>query len=179
MEILRWLSLESVSVSSYTGVEDLLFILYTLVSILIKKSRYLLAFSFSMLLVCSSLFDSLKEYQIYLAYFIIYSYVCSCSHRTKTMIACVIMCVLDLNLSYDAYRYGIGGTHGTFETILYKNIEYLAFGAHIIIIISLVRVGRVLDGVCGVFSYAFNLSSSGSYLFAFCYNIFKIQPANK
>lgn len=165
MEILSWLSLESASVSSYTGVEDLLFILYVLVSILIKKSRYLLAFSFSMLLVCCSLFDDLQEYQLYLTSFIVYSYMCSHTVNAKTKMACGIMCLLDLILSYDAYKYGIGGTHGESETILYKSIEYLAFSAHIIIIISLVRVGRILDDIRRLFRYVFSVQGCSSYLF--------------
>ena len=179
MEILRWLSLESVNVSSYTGAEDLLFILYTLVSILIKKSRYLLAFSFSMLLVCFSLFDDLQEYQLYLTYFIVYSYICSHSVNAKTKMTCGIMCLLDLLLAYDALYYGVDGLHGERQTVIYRNIEYLAFSAHILIIISLIRIGRILDNIRSLFRYVLSVSCYSSYLLIIWYNISKIQSANK
>ena len=178
MELLTWLELESASVSSGYALGNILFILYILTGVLIKKSRYLLAFFFSEFIISCSLFDYLREYQIYLTSFVVYSYICSHCVNRKTKLACGIMCLLDLVLSYDAYKYGIGGTHGTSETVLYKNIQYLAFSANIIIIVSFVHIGRIFDSICSLFSYAFRVSERGSYLFFFCYNIIKTQQSN-
>jgi len=179
MEILEWLELLSANARSSNWLANALFILYVIVSILIKKSRYVVAFFLSVFIVECSLFDLMQEYQLYLTSFIVYSYIYSYAVNAKTKMACVIMCLLDLILSYDAYKYGIGGAHGESETILYENIEYLAFSAHIIIIISLVRLGRILDNIRSLFRYVFSVSCYSSYLFIIWYNIIKIQSTNK
>jgi hypothetical protein len=175
MGILEWLSLESASVSSYNVLEDLLFILYVAVSIGVRKSRYLLAFSFSMLLVTCSLFDSIQEYQLYLTIFIVYSYVCLHSDNKRIFISCGIMCLLDLLLAYDAFYYGIGGTHGANKTFVYKNIEYFAFSANILIILSLVSFGRIYDCLCNMLDHAFGLKTDSFNMLFFWYNTIKIK----
>jgi hypothetical protein len=178
MDILEWLHLLSANVKS-SDLNDLTFIFYIVTAIYIKKSRYLLAFSLSVLLIECSLFDDLQEYQLYLTYFIVYSYICSHSVNAKTKMACGIMCLLDLLLAYDALYYGVDGLHGERQTVIYQNIEYLAFSAHILIIISLIRIGRILDDIRGLFGYVFSVSGCSSYLLIIWYNISKIQSANK
>jgi len=175
MEFLEWLQVASASASKNGGSINITFMLYVAISILIKKSRYLLAFFFSDLLIACSIFDYLQEHQIYLTSFIVYSYIATQDIPKKTKMACVIMCILDLTLANDAFKYGIGGTHGTSETLIYQNIEYLAFYANLIIIISLVPFGRIYDCICRLLDYAFSVKSHSTYMLVFWYTINKIQ----
>jgi len=175
MEILTWLELLSANASSSNYLANTLFILYAIVSIAIKKSRYLLAFSFSILIVELSLFDGLQEHQIYLIDFIAYSYVSYYAHTLKVKNACGIMCLLDLILINDALKYGVNGTHGELKTVIYQNIEYLAFSVNLLIISSLLPLGRIYDGICRLLDHAFRVKGNGFYMFVFWYTIGKIQ----
>lgn len=175
MEILQWLELLSANASVSNGLGNTVLFLYAAVSVLIKKSRFLLAFLFSNLLVELSIFDYLQEHQIYLTSFIVYSYIATQDIPKKVKMACVIMCLLDLTLALDAYRYGIGGTYGASETLIYQNIEYLAFYANLIVIISLVPFGRIYNSICSLLDHAFSLKSDSSYMLVFWYTINKIQ----
>jgi hypothetical protein len=165
MEVLEWLELLSANARSSNGLANALFILYVITSVLIKRSRYLLAFFFSIFIVECSVFDRIEEYQIYLTVFIVYSYVCLHSVNTKTKITCGIMCLLDLLLAYDALYYGVSGLHGERKTVIYQNIEYFAFLAHILIIISLVHFRRILNDIRRMFVSIFSVSGYSSYLF--------------
>ena len=175
MELLTWLELESASASSGYALGNILFILYIFTGVLIKKSRYLLAFFFSEFMISFFGFDGLQEYQIYLTDFTVYSYVAYYAHTLKVKTACGIMCLLDLILINDAIKYGVNGTSGEFKTIIYQNIEYLAFYANIIIVSSLLPLSRIYDGICRFFDYAFSVKADSSYMSFFWYNIYKIQ----
>ena len=175
MELLEWLELASASARSSNGIGNTLFFLYAIVSVLIKRSRYLLAFFLSMLLIECSLFDGLQEYQIYLTSFIVYSYIATQDISKKTKIACGIMCLLDLTLAYDAFFYGVDGIHGERQTLIYQSIEYLAFYANLIIILSLVPFGRIYDYICRLLDYAFAVKANSSYMLIIWYTIYKIQ----
>lgn len=179
MEILEWLELLSANVRSSNGLANALFILYVIVSILIKKSRYIVAFFLSIFIVECSFFDLMQEYQIYLTCFIVYSYVSCYAHTLKVKYACGIMCLLDLILMYDALKYGINGTHGELETVIYQSIEYLAFSAHLIIISALLPFGRIYDSACDLFSNAFRVKSDSSHVPFFWYNIHKVQSTKQ
>jgi hypothetical protein len=89
------------------------------------------------------------------------------------------MCLLDLILMYDALKYGINGTHGELETVIYQSIEYLAFSAHLIIISALLPFGRIYDSACDLFSNAFRGKSNSSYIPFFWYNIHKVQSTKQ
>lgn len=175
MEILEWLGLLSANVKSSNNLAGALFILYIIVSIAVKKSRYLLAFSLSIFIFELSLFDGLQEHQIYLTCFIVYSYVSYYAHTLKVKSACGIMCLLDLILMYDALKYGVNGTHGELKTVIYQNIEYLAFSANLLIISSLLPLGRIYDCICRYLDYAFGVKSNSFYMLIFWYNTRKAQ----
>ncbi len=176
MEVLEWLGLLSANGSSSNYLGNSLFIIYIIISIVIKKSRYLLAFSFSIFTFELSLFDILQEYQLYLTVFIAYSYVVLHSVDTKVKIACGIMCLLDLTLAYDAFYYGASGVDGEYKTVLYQNIEYVAFCDHIIIILSLIPFGRIYSYLCGVLDHVFGSEASSYNVSFICYN--KIKATN-
>ena len=172
MDILEWLHLLSANVRS-SDINDWVFILYIITAILIKKSRYLLAFSFSVLLIELSLFDGLQEYQIYLTDFVVYSYVSYYAHTLKVKNTCGIMCLLDLILMNDALKYGVNGTHGELKTVIYQNIEYLAFSANLLIISSLLPLGRIYDYICRLLDHAFGVKSNSYFMLTFWYTIHK------
>ena len=175
MELLECLHLASASASHSDVLVGVLYILYAIISIVIKKSRYLLAFFFSDFIFACSIFDVVQEHQIYLIDFIVWSYIYPYAPNKKVKNACGIMCLLDLVLAYNALKYGIGGTHGASETLIYQNIEYLAFYANLLIIISLVPFGRIYNGICSLLDHAFGLKSHSSYMLGFWYTINKIN----
>lgn len=172
MEILEWLHLLSANVNltaqSQSAVNSL-FIAYLAVAIFMKKSRYLLAFCFCVIVSGVKGFGFLSEYQIYLTSFVVYSYMALQDTAKKTKIACVIMCVLALVLTLDAFKYGINGIHGPRETGIYKNIEYLSLCANIIIILTLISFRRIYNCICCLLDYAFSLQAGSSYMCIFWY----------
>ena len=175
MGLLEWLHLESANVSSNDILVGCTYTFYLIVFALTKKSRYLLAFFFSDFLLACFVFDGLQEYQIYLTDFVVYSYVSYYAHSLKVKNACGIMCLLDLILMNDALKYGVNGTHGELKTVIYQNIEYLAFSANLLIISSLLPLGRIYDCICRLLDHAFSVKSDSSYMFIFWYTISKIN----
>ena len=83
------------------------------------------------------------------------------------------MCLLDLTLAYDAVFYGVDGIYGERQTLIYQSIEYLAFYANLIIILSLVPFSRIYNGICHLFDYAFGVKSNSYFMLTFWYTIHK------
>lgn len=135
-------------VQPHQSVNSFLFAAYVVLSIIIKRSSYLAAFFMSCMLFDLAIFDVLSETSLYLLTFSIYSYIIlvRCRNR-RTTIACGIMVVICITLSYDAYFYGIDGYYGAHETFIYNHIEYIALYSHIILICSFVDVARIRDSV--------------------------------
>jgi hypothetical protein len=175
MGLLEWLHLESASVSSNSILVGCTYTFYLIVFALTKKSRYLLAFFFSDFLLACFMFDGLQEYQIYLTDFIVYSYVSYYAHTLKVKNACGIMCLLDLILINDALKYGVNGTHGELKTVIYQNIEYLAFSANLLIISSLLPFGRIYDSISRLLDHALRVKANSFYMLVFWYTIGKIH----
>ena len=173
MELLECLHLASASASSSNVLIGVLYVLYAITSIRIQKGRYLLAFFFSDFVMACSIFEVLPEYQIYLIDFIVYSYIYPYTTSRKVKNACGIICLLDLILVYNAYKYGVGGTHGASETLIYQNIEYLAFYVNIILIVSLIPFGRIYNGICHLLDHAFGVKSNSYFMLTFWYTIHK------
>ena len=173
MELLECLHLASASVSNSNVLVGFEYTLYAITSIMIKKSRYLLAFFFSDFIFACSIFDGLQEYQVYLTDFIVYSYLYSYANSKKVKNACGIICLLDLVLVNNALKYGVGGTHGASETLIYQSIEYLAFYVNIILIVSLIPFGRIYNGICHLLDHAFGVKSNSYFMLTFWYTTHK------
>jgi len=154
MDISQWLIMfqvisESALVehSLSPNVNSVLFALYFILSLLIKRATYLVAFFMSCLLFDAAIFDALTESQLYLLTFAIYSYVIfviPCN--VKATFACGILITLSIVLAYDAYFYSLGGAYGASETFIYRHIDSLALYAHVIFICALAPYRRIKDG---------------------------------
>jgi hypothetical protein len=141
-------SLLSESVQNQQSLNSVLFVAYLVVSLLIKKPSYMLAFFISCMLFEINLFDPLSESQLYAITFAIYSYVALVRRcKIETTIACVIILIICVALGYDAYFYGIGGAYGASETFVYNNIEHFTLYAHIILICTLIPYRRIRDSI--------------------------------
>ena len=129
------------------------FIAYTVVSLMIRKAAYLVAFFMSCILFEAKIFEPLSESELYLLTFAIYSYTVFVIPCNRAVIwACVTMLLLSITLAYDAYFYGVGGAYGESKTFVYNNIEILALYAHSFLIAALIPyrrisnfIGRMLD----------------------------------
>jgi len=178
MELLTWLELagaDAVSANDDYLLGNVLFLMYILASLVVKKSRYLLAFFFSEFMISFFAFDGLQEYQIYLTDFVVYSYVSCYAHSLKVKNACGIMCLLDLILINDAIKYGVDGTRGELKTVIYQNIEYFAFSVNLLIVSALLPLGRIYDSICRMLDNAFGVEGHSSYMLVFWYTINKIN----
>ena len=142
------------------------FIAYTVVSLMIRKAAYLVAFFMSCILFEASFFDPLSESELYLLTFAIYSYTVFVMPCNRFVIfACVTMLLLSITLAYDAYFYGVGGAYGESKTFVYNNIEILALYAHSFLIAALVPYRRISNFI-GRMSDAFVRFSVNSVNFA-------------
>ncbi len=121
---------------------------YAALALSTKRSLPLAAFFMSVLLMELALFDMVKEYQLYLLTFVIYSYVITRDYMLfKQRIACGIILILTVVFSYDSFIYGAGGYIGEYKTLIWHNIENLSICAHIFFITSFINAGRVNDNI--------------------------------
>ncbi len=168
MDIFEWVLRENESVLAVIrrrSNNTELLIVYVLLSLFIKKPQLLGAFFVSCLLFEWSLFDSLKEYQLYLITFLIYSYVITNRvFSAKTNLACALMCFLCLLFACDAALYGLNGIYGESETIVYKNIERLFVCSHSLIIASFVDIKRIENGLRNVTGIIRSMSANSAYI---------------
>lgn len=155
--------------------ESSIFFIYIILGVITKRSVYPLAFFMCFLLVNASVFQAIKEYQVYLFVMVIYSYVFSDCPTKQSKYACVTICLLSLCLAIDAFLYGTNGYHGTRQTILWENIEYLAACAHIIFICSFVSIERIRNDIRKFISSASRIALNSDYMLFSWYTIYKIQ----
>ena len=169
MDIPQWLITfqaisESVHVLQTPNVNSILFTLYFLVSVMIKRAVFIAAFFMSCLLFDAAIFDPLSEASLYLLTFAIYSYVMTCKALTfKQRIACGILLILSITLAYDAYFYGMDGIYGAHETFVYNNIEYAALYAHTFLIHTLIPYRRIRDSIRRFITSILHISRNSAY----------------
>ncbi len=127
---------------------SLILIAYTVLALLTKRSLPLAAFFMSAILLELSFFDVVKEYQLYLMTFAIYSYVITRDYmQFKQKIACGIILILSIVFSYDAALYGAGGYLGAHKTIVWHSIPSLSICAHILFITSFINTARINNSI--------------------------------
>tara|TARA_R110001606_G_scaffold27768_1_gene88626 strand:- start:7977 stop:8387 length:411 start_codon:yes stop_codon:yes gene_type:complete len=131
------------------------------------------------LLVNASVFQAIKEYQVYLFVIVIYSYVFSDCPTKQSKYACVTICLLSLSLAIDAFLYGTDGYYGTRQTILWENIEYLAACAHLVFISSFISIERIRDGLRDFVNSISRIALNSDYMLFSWYTIYKIQSTKQ
>tara|TARA_R110000764_G_scaffold30687_1_gene70925 strand:- start:4925 stop:5335 length:411 start_codon:yes stop_codon:yes gene_type:complete len=127
------------------------------------------------LLVNASVFQAIKEYQVYLLVMVIYSYVFSDCPTKQSKYACVTICLLSLSLAIDAFLYGTDGYYGTRQTILWENVEYIATCAHLILISSLIPIERIRNDIRNFVNSISRIALNSDYMLFSWYTIYKIQ----
>ena len=150
--------------------ESSIFFIYILLGAITKRSVYPLAFFMCFLLVNASIFQSVKEYQVYLFVIVMYSYVFNYCPTKQSRYSCVTICLISLSFSIDAFLYGVDGYHGTRQTILWENIEYIATCAHLIFISSLVPIERIRDGLRDFINSISRIALNSDYMLFYWYN---------
>ena len=147
--VLSWLHLLSVNaeLTKITAANvNNLFIAYVILSVILKRSVFLLAFFISCGLMMCSLFDNLSEWHIYAFTSIMYSYVFTQQMPKLSKICCAIITFISLALSVDALFYGMNGIYETRSTFLYQNIEIISSSAHCFFIYSFINVSKIRTG---------------------------------
>lgn len=155
--------------------ESSIFFIYIILGVITKRSVYPLAFFMCFLLVNASVFQAIKEYQVYLLVMVIYSYVFSDCPTKQSKYACVTICLLSLSLAIDAFLYGTDGYYGTRQTILWENVEYIATCAHLILISSLIPIERIRNDIRNFVNSISRIALNSDYMLFSWYTIYKIQ----
>ncbi len=171
MDIFSWFLQKSASeqVTALSANSEL-FIAYVALSLIIKRSVFLLAFFISCLLFECGIFDSLKEYQLYLITMVMYSYVFSYCKSLVNRFGCVIILILSFTLAVDAFFFGANGYFTENETFIHNNIYSFALFAHAFFICSFINIKRILDGIRDFIDHVVSMSPNSAYLFWYCYN---------
>jgi hypothetical protein len=170
MDIFEWLLLISGNeaqaaqlLKQLRSVNDFLFILYILASLVIRQPVYLLAYFFSMMLFNLALFDPLQEYQLYLITFCLYSYVFQTCPTDKSKIGCSIILIITVFFALDALFYGVNGFYGERKTFIWQNIEYIALFAHIFFIYTLVPFRRIRNSLRSFFDSIMHITRNSAF----------------
>ena len=169
IELLNLWQLQSVNVAAEQNVNSLL-IAYVILSLIINRPAIILAYLSSEMLYQLSIFDPLLEWQLFAIECIMYSYVFTTLNTLKSKSACVVIFSIALYFIYDAHKYGATESYEGYQTILYKNIEYIFTCAHIIFIGSFVSIGRIRDGLRSFIDSISRIALNSDYMLFYWYN---------
>ena len=174
IELLNLWQLQSVNVAAGQNLNNLL-ICYVILSLIINRPVLLLAYLLSEMLYQLSIFDFLLEWQLFAIECIMYSYVFTALSTLKSKSACAIIFSIALYFIYDAHKYGATEIYEGYQTILYKNIEYIFTCAHIFFISSFISIKRVRDNTRKFIDSIGRLSLNSDYMLFCWYNIYKTK----
>ncbi len=174
MSILQWttsiqLAQESASelLQNPQNANSELFTAYLVLSLLLKRSSYAMAFFVSCMLFELKIFDILTSCSLYLLTFVIYSYVFTCCENNKSKVACAIILFLSIILAVESALYGAYGYYEAVETFIYNNIEHLSLYAHIVFICSLTPIRRIKNSIRDITYTVLHMSRNSAY-FVLC-----------
>ena len=169
MEILEWFQLlndlELNQTSQSLKINNVLFFLYTLLTLLTKKAAPLAAFFISVLLVDNTVLSIISEFSMYLIVFAVYSYVFMFCDTLRTKVCCAIIALTSIVFALDALFYGVNGYYGASETIVYSNIEHIALFVNILFICSFIRYERIRNGLQSFFDFVVRFSRNSACFF--------------
>lgn len=114
---------------------------FSIISILLKKPAFVLAYFFCEFMMFSPCFMFLESYQVYLFSIAIYSYLFVYLITLRSKLCCVIIMLLCAWGSVDS-------KYGTDQTFFYRNFTDLFVGAYIIFILSLLFTRRIINNAC-------------------------------
>ena len=178
IELLSLWQLQSVNVAAEQNVNSLL-IAYVILSLVINRPVLLLVYLSSEILYQLSIFDFLLEWQLFAIECIMYSYVFTVLNTLKTKSACALIFSIALYFIYDAHKYGATEDYEGYQTILYKNIEYIFTCAHIIFISSFISIERIRNNIRNLVNSISRIALNSDYMLFSWYTIYKIQSTKQ
>ncbi len=154
MGILEWLQLlndlDLNQNQQAVNANNVIFLGYILVSVLLRKAVFITAFFMCVLLVDNIYLLKLNEWIMYLTVMVIYLHVFERCVTNKSKKACGIIICISMVLAVDAYYFGVDGIHGASETVIYRNIEYISLCCHLFFINSLIPYSRIRQDLRGL-----------------------------
>jgi hypothetical protein len=174
IELLNLWQLQSANVAAEQNVNSLLLI-YIALSLIINRPVLLLAYLSTEMLYQLSIFDSLLEWQLFAIECIMYSYVFTTLNTLKSKSACAVLFSIALYFIYDAHKYGATDGYGGYQTILYKNIEYIFTCAHIFFVSSFISIRRIRYNTRKFIDSISRISLNSDYMLFCWYNIYKTK----
>ena len=155
---------------------NMLLVLYALLSVRIKKGRYIAAFILCEITANTYIYSSTGGWEIFFINAIIYSVLYwSCRDNLKLSMACATMVIFETVMVWDAKFYNDA------KTVLYVNYEYIVTFIHLCIISSLLpwqRFKRGLVGIARAIYGMFSNSNSVAYI-GYSYNTFKTRASER
>ena len=148
-----------------------IFIGYAVLSILTKKSAFLLAFLLCAILQSSSIMQVIDESIVYLLVCVIYSYIFALCRTSFNKLGCVIIIFLAIVLYVDSALFGNAGIYGESQTMVYKMGDYFSLFAHFFFISTFINFTKIRDDLFDFFSAFVDLSRSVYYIYVYWYNI--------
>jgi hypothetical protein len=174
IELLNLWQLQSANVAAEQNVNSLLLI-YIALSLIINRPVLLLAYLSTEMLYQLSIFDSLLEWQLFAIECIMYSYVFTTLNTLRSKSACAVLFSIALYFIYDAHKYGATDGYEGYQTILYKNIEYIFTCAHIFFVSSFISIRRIRYNTRKFIGSISRISLNSDYMLFCWYNIYKTK----
>tara|TARA_R110001632_G_scaffold229012_1_gene364725 strand:+ start:1673 stop:2218 length:546 start_codon:yes stop_codon:yes gene_type:complete len=174
IELLNLWQLQSANVAAEQNVNSLLLI-YIALSLIINRPVLLLAYLSTEMLYQLSIFDSLLEWQLFAIECIRYSYVFTTLNTLRSKSACAVLFSIALYFIYDAHKYGATDGYEGYQTILYKNIEYIFTCAHIFFVSSFISIRRIRYNTRKFIDSISRISLNSDYMLFCWYNIYKTK----
>jgi hypothetical protein len=169
IELLHLWQLQSANVAVEQNVNSLL-IAYVILSLIINRPVLLLAYLSSEMIYQLSIFDFLLEWQLFAIECIIYSYVFTTLNSIRSKSACAVLFSIALYFIYDAHKYGVTESYEGYQTILYKNIEYIFTCAHLLFISTFISFRRIFNNIQCFFNSIGRIALNSDYMLFCWYN---------
>lgn len=170
IELLNLWQLQSESVAAAQNVNSL-FVIYVVLSVIVKRPALLLAYISTELLFQLAFFDVLQEWNLYAIECIIYTYILFTIKTRKGKLACLSIVISSAYFVYDAYSSGASETHQGIATFAYENISLVFTSAHILLICSFISISRIRLCLRSFINSVTRMSPASDYLMVCWYNI--------
>tara|TARA_R110002020_G_scaffold70736_1_gene183446 strand:- start:34 stop:567 length:534 start_codon:yes stop_codon:yes gene_type:complete len=120
---------------------------YAILSILTKKSAFLLAFLLCVFLQGASAMLIVSESVVYLLVFVVYSYILQICLTSKSKTCCGIVLLASFVFYLESALFGLNGIYGTHQTLIYEMSEYISLFAHFFFICSFINIAKIRNSL--------------------------------
>lgn len=158
---------QSLSLSLNLNILSSLILGYAVLSILTKKSAFLLAFLLCVFLQSASAMLIISEPVVYLLVFVVYSYILQICLTNKSKWCCGIVLLTSFVFYLESALFGLNGIYGIHQTLIYAISEYISLFAHLFFICSFIDFAKIRNSLRDFIGSIASVSR-GIYSMLFC-----------